>query len=86
MDKGTELWVCGIFLSEGEHGTSWELKGVFSTEELATKSCMDEYHFIGPVKLDEPFSNKKEVWAGCYYPIGEVIIEVKNTRNEGHRN
>ncbi len=86
MEKGTELWVCGIFISQADRGVLWEVKGVYSTEDLAIKDCMDEYHFIGPLKLDEPLPAKREEWQGCYYPIGEVIIEVKNARNEGHRN
>jgi hypothetical protein len=82
MEKGTEVWVCGCFIQECEHGNVWEVHGVYSTEELAVKACNDEYYFIGPLNIDEALPDSAKEWPRCYYPIGEMVIEVQRARNE----
>lgn len=48
---------------------SWELVGVFDSEDLALKNCLDPAYFIGPIELNESIHDYGSIWAGAYYPI-----------------
>ena len=57
-EPGTKLmlWVVGRY-----QGESWELQGIYSSEELARQHTESGW-FIGPVKLDKPLPLETTSW------------------------
>ena len=51
--------------------TNWDFCGVYSTEELAVKRCVNENNFIARVKLDEYIPIEKSQFDYSYYPLLE---------------
>lgn len=59
-------WICGKrknFLG------SWEFQGVFTTELLATKACVNKDYFIGPAILNKQLPSDAVEWPGAYFPL-----------------
>lgn len=68
----TQLWaVLQAFTCHG-CDCSWELQGVFSSEEKAIAACLAPHYCIGPVDLDVPISMHRVNWEGSYYPLAET--------------
>lgn len=64
---GETVWVCGQTLNH--ETSSWELQGVFTTQEAATAACRDATYFVGPVAVDQPLPHDRVEWTGAYYPL-----------------
>lgn len=63
-----QLWLVGQFKAETDKGNVWELQGVFSSQELAEKACINESCFVAPICLDVPSPEETRVFPGMYYP------------------
>lgn len=72
-----ELWIVGK-VPQRTQNTQWEHVGVFSTELKALAACTSEFHFIGPVKLDEAAPTERTQWPGAYFPKARLpMVEAK---------
>jgi len=61
-----KLWIMGRCI---DHTTySWEMCGLFSTEQQAKDACFDEGCFIGPVKVGDNLAKRNLAWFNTYYP------------------
>jgi len=49
---------------------SWDLMGVFSTEQKAVAACTSEIDFIWPMKIDEKAPEETVVHERGYRPLG----------------
>ena len=59
------LWFVGQYKEKKD---TFEIQGIFSTEERALKACKDRNYFIHPLMLDEELPHETTKWKG-YYPI-----------------
>ena len=64
-----QVWICGK--TTDESGRSWELLGVFTSEEKAVAACTELWHFVGPAAIDTRLPDESVAWAGCYYPLAK---------------
>lgn len=65
-DAPPTIWVAGRQLEvEG----TWEVVGVFTTEDKACDACYDEDCFVGPLVLDKVAPRLVQHWPGAYYPL-----------------
>lgn len=69
------VWVAGRVT--GYHGddpmdVSWELLGIFSSEERAVAACTDTACFVGEIPVDKPKADTSTEWPGAYYPLPRV--------------
>lgn len=70
LDNGTlptdhpTLYLVGHIVA----GKNWRVCGVFTTKEAAEAECLDEFHFVGPVKLNQPIHSDGIPWADAYFP------------------
>lgn len=70
LDNGTlptdqsTLYLVGHVLAD----RPWQCCGVFATKELAEAECLDDFHFVGPLKLNQPIHGDGSPWVGAYYP------------------
>lgn len=58
------LYVVGKWLGP----ESWELQGVFTTEQQAVECAIQNDYFVGPVEADTLLPDASTEWPGCYYP------------------
>ena len=58
-----KLFVTGI-----NYGSTWDLVGIFNTEEDAIYNCQDENYWVAPVTLNEPIFDIASSWEGLYFP------------------
>lgn len=63
------IYITGKYINKIGVHVVWELQGVFNNKESAEAACRDYRYFVGPVKMNEAFSDETIVWPGCYYPI-----------------
>jgi len=66
---GTELWLCGKYISGNFPEVVWDFQGIFSTRDNAIEACRDESYFICSVKLDEQLSDEAEEMPDFAYPF-----------------
>ena len=70
IDNGTlptepqTLYLVGHHVADGP----WRVCGVFTTKELAEAECLDEFHFVGPLKLNHAIHGDGTPWVDAYYP------------------
>ena len=46
----------------------WEVQGIYDSEKVASKKCIDDTYFIGPLNLNETLPAQTIEWSGAYYP------------------
>lgn len=60
------LWLVG----RGEaNSREWALIGVFEDEQVAREACVTDWHFVGPIILNERLPEEPQDWPGSYYPL-----------------
>lgn len=69
INEGKEkmsLWLCGKTKE-----ISWDLKGIFSTKELAIAQCKDKKDFIAPIFLNDIDEGEKNLFThdGVEFPL-----------------
>lgn len=65
-------WITGRITPEEELDTfehTWQLQGVFRTEQAAKSACKDDLYFIGPVLVGVSLPHDRTEWPGCYFPL-----------------
>ena len=61
-----KLWIVGELIE----WPTFELVGVFGSEELALKECIKDNYFIGYLNKNEA-EHRTQQLKGCYYPLLE---------------
>lgn len=56
---------------------TWQLLGVFDTQEAAEAACTDDNHFYGPVELNKRLPDDVEAWPGACYPTAGLLACAK---------
>jgi hypothetical protein len=65
-DEPSTLWCVGKTIDA--ETSSWEMQGVFNSEQKAIEACVLTSMFVGPIVLNASFSVESCEWAGSYYP------------------
>ena len=60
------MWICG---KRTNTFGAWQFQGVFTTEDLAVKACVNRSYFIGPVILNKQLPDDAIEWPGAYFPL-----------------
>ena len=60
-----QLWIVGRVHYKKE----WEFIGVYSNEQRAVAACTTDWHFVGPVTLNETLPDGPGSWPGSYFPM-----------------
>lgn len=47
---------------------TWEVVGIFDTEEQAISKCVEENYFVGHVEINKDYGEERILWPGGYYP------------------
>jgi len=63
------LWLCLENIAVKEKGVVVEIVGIFASEELAIKACLEPNFIIGPCTLNEALHDRDAEWVGAYYPL-----------------
>ena len=76
-ESSQQLWIVGDNLNrDDDDATSkWEILGVFDDEQLAVAACTADYHFVGPITLNERLPDEPRPWPSGYYPRLEKKLQ-----------
>jgi len=66
---GTELWLCGKYISGEFPEVAWDFQGIFSTRDNAIEACRDVSYFICSVELDKQLSDDPVRMPDFKYPL-----------------
>lgn len=64
-----DLWLTGQFKAETDKGSVWEFQGIFSTQELAEKACINNNCFVARVELNVSGPEETRIFQDMYYPV-----------------
>lgn len=66
----TQLWLVGKLIPNEDYTkwNTWEVQGIFDTEEAAKAVCSTPCHFVGPLFLNEVLPDESTEWPGAYSP------------------
>jgi hypothetical protein len=68
------VWVVGQYREP-----SWDIQGVFSSEEKAVAACRHANYFVGPMPLDADLPDALQPeWPGAYYPHARLVNGAAN--------
>jgi len=71
---GSVVWIVGRvwdYTSE-DVPASWEILGVYDTEDAAVARCSTAADFVGPLPFNEDLPDGFLKWPGSYYPIRDM--------------
>ncbi len=65
---GLPLYVSGRLNTDAAYYHTWDLQGIFDTEEAAKASCRDKTYFYFTMKLNESLPHETVVRADSIFP------------------
>ena len=68
MNEEKQLYIVGEL--KDAYGR-WEFIGVYDSVELAEANCTTDFHFVGPVALNETAPENTDEWPLSYYLLLE---------------
>lgn len=66
----SKVWICGQARLKADYTVrTWEIVGVFSSQEKAIQACRDMDYFVGPMIMNQAMPHEPTEWEGSFYPF-----------------